>query len=428
MRRPALVLVPLVLLALGSAAPASAATPPRTVRLISGGGSSTDNAFSAAISADGSRAVFTTTEKLLPADVNAVSDVYARDTNGTLQLVSSGKGSSGASFLAVSANGDRIVYFTPNAELPSDTDAQGDLYERRRSGALRQISAGNGAFGVTFIAQSDNGDHVVFVSSENISGTGDSDGQQDFFDRRADGSIRLLTPGTPSTVPLVFGPLALSSDGSTLFIHTTDALAPADADVAFDTYSVPTAGGPYTLLTPGTTTGTFAFASRDGRRVWFTATDALLPADTDTATDIYERDAGGAIKLISGGTANTSAALITTLVDGSVIFSTAEKLLPAMAIRPASTSMSVGPTDSLRLISGGSVDADSADLVGVNATARSCSSPPTLLPSDTDAQLDLYIRRPDGTLALVTPGTPTRLRASPGRRSATRARTAVRRS
>jgi hypothetical protein len=184
MRRTGLVLGFLGLLA-ATPALASAAAPARTVRLISGGDLSA-NAFFDGMSADGSRALFDTTEASMPADTNGVSDVYARDTDGTLQLISSGTGASASGFTGVSADGSRTWYATANADLPGDTDTMFDIYERRRDGSLRQISAGNGAIGATFVQASDDGDHVLFRTSEQVPGTGDTDGPSlsDFYDRR----------------------------------------------------------------------------------------------------------------------------------------------------------------------------------------------------------------------------------------------------
>src|SRR5262245_36675827 len=119
---PALAL--LVLLAVGSVAPAWAAAPPRTVRLISGGASSSATATAGPISADGSRATFRTPESLVAADVNANIGVYARDVDGTLQLVSAGTAAADANPNAISATGGRVVYTTNGADLPTDTDAQ----------------------------------------------------------------------------------------------------------------------------------------------------------------------------------------------------------------------------------------------------------------------------------------------------------------
>ena len=174
MRRPALVLLSLGLLVVSSA-PASAATPPRGVRLVSGGLSS-DIASFGGISADGTRTVFSTAEKLLPADTNTTSDLYARDADGTLQLISSGAGTDTPVFRGISPTGDRTWYTTTNRDIPaSDTDTSVDVYERRRGGPLRQISVGNGAFDAAFVGGSATGDHVLFSTDETNAGAGDDD-------------------------------------------------------------------------------------------------------------------------------------------------------------------------------------------------------------------------------------------------------------
>src|SRR4051794_41612923 len=116
----------LILLALGVvaiAAPLAAAAPPRTVRIVSAGASSLQDAVPEGIAADGSRALFSTSEALLPADTNGVRDVYARDRDGSLHLISSGKGTAPSLFAAVTSDGGRVVYTTTNRDLPSDTDS-----------------------------------------------------------------------------------------------------------------------------------------------------------------------------------------------------------------------------------------------------------------------------------------------------------------
>src|SRR4051812_47460102 len=221
-----------VLLVLGVVAiavpPASATAPPRTVRIISSGASSAHDAVPAAIAADGSRALLSTSERLVSADTNAVSDVYARDRDGSLHLISSGTGAAPSLFAGVSADGGRVIYTTVNRDLPSDTDSSSDLYERRRDGSLRQVSAGNGAFSAFFVAISASGGDIIFASSEKLAG--DADAQQDLFDRRADGTLRLVTPRTAAPVPIPSGPVALTDDGATLFIRTAEALVGADKD------------------------------------------------------------------------------------------------------------------------------------------------------------------------------------------------------
>src|SRR4051812_9019031 len=134
MRGSALVAITIGML-LGSTVAASAAAPPRTVRLISGGSDATGLAqtFAVGISADGSRAVFET-DANLGSDTNGLIDIYARDSNGAVQLISTATSGQPA-FVGISANGDRVWYTTNRREIPAvDLDNVADIYEVRRNG------------------------------------------------------------------------------------------------------------------------------------------------------------------------------------------------------------------------------------------------------------------------------------------------------
>lgn len=409
MRSATPVLALLGLLAIGSVVPASAAAPPRTTRLISGGVSSTAtlSVTSGAMAKDGSRIVFSTTEALLPTDLNTVRDVYARDSDGTLQLISGGAAlGTAASVNGVSADGDRVWYSTADADLPSDGDTSGDIYERRRNGDRRQISAGNGAVAANFKEASDDGDHVLWFTIEAVPGAGDGDAQTDYYDRRGDGSFRLVTPGTALTPQTFSSRQALSSDGARFVFFTNEALTAGDLDAAQDSYSVPTAGGPYTLETPGTVDAVFAQGNEGGDRAWFTSDSALVPADVDTATDVYERHADGTLRLISGGTANAAANIDNATDDGSqVIFHTTEALLPA-DVNGQLDFYDRRADGSLHLVSGGTTGAGSSFTGLDDAGSITFSTDQALDPADVDGSIDLYLRTKAGAVMLLTPGTP----------------------
>ena len=167
MRGSALVAITIGLL-LGSTVAASAAAPPRTVRLISGGNATgLTLPFVSGISADGSRAVFETDVGLVLSDTNGSNDVYARDRDGTLQLISTATTGLPA-FVGISANGDRVWYTTGHRDLPADLNTSTpDVYEMRRNGTRRLISSGGaGVAPGRFIDASDNGDHVLFDTVE----------------------------------------------------------------------------------------------------------------------------------------------------------------------------------------------------------------------------------------------------------------------
>jgi hypothetical protein len=151
--------------------------------------------------------------------------------------------------------------------------------------------------------------------------------------------------------------------------------------------------------------------------VFFTVTESLVSADTDGATDIYER-AGGTTTLISTGPANSSAALPTfaaASAGGSrVFFSTKESLVSTDTDAGASdvyersggttTLISTGPTDSE-----GAQDAIFED-ISQDGTSAVFSTRDRLVSGDTDDQLDVYVASAVVTTGFARPKGATPLR------------------
>jgi len=96
---------------LAGAVVASAVEAPRPLRLLSTPGSGAVNAAFTGASADGSRVFFDTSEALAgTGDVDAATDVYERDGDGTLRLVSLGALDTNAFFDGASADGSRVLH------------------------------------------------------------------------------------------------------------------------------------------------------------------------------------------------------------------------------------------------------------------------------------------------------------------------------
>ena len=120
-----------------------------------------------------------------------------------------------------------------------------------------------------------------------------------------------------------------SSDGTRVFFTSSENF-PGDSDQgAVDVFE--RSGDPATtkLVSQGDSVPAFyAGASADGSRVFFTTAERLDSAPDDSGgVDVYERS-GGTTKLVSGGTANTPAVFRGVSSDGSrVFFETDESLL-----------------------------------------------------------------------------------------------------
>lgn len=91
------------------------------------------------INAAGTRALFGTTAPLLAADTDSELDLYEW-MGGTYRLISGGKLNLPAICKAASATGDRVWFTTKERLLPSDLDADEDTYERRLDGTLRLLA------------------------------------------------------------------------------------------------------------------------------------------------------------------------------------------------------------------------------------------------------------------------------------------------
>ena len=314
----------------------------QTTTLVSAGTSGADGARLLAVSRDGARAFFTTHARLTPADVDVALDLY-QAAGGGVTLVSAGPGALAVNQdvvddVRISSNGSRVVFATAERLVVADTDSSVDLYERA-GGVTTLVSAapgrGNGQndacarfWGCAGLAVSADGTRVVFETADALSPT-DTDSAVDVYERSG-GVVRLVSEGGSGGAPVFLD--AASADGARVIFSTTERLLPADTDSAMDVYE--RAGTTTALVSRGVQNGNGAApataegVSADGSRVVFSTAESLVPADTDTATDLYTR-AAGVTELVSGGTANAPAAFLDMSWDaGRVFFRTTERLAP----------------------------------------------------------------------------------------------------
>jgi hypothetical protein len=279
-----------------------------------GGGNANVNAFFDGSSQDGTRTFFETSESLVTSDTDSAYDIYERVGN-TTNLVSTGPGGGNgpddAFFDTVSSDGSRVFFDTTEALVPADTDTSIDLY--MRSGGTTTListgpSGGNGAFDAIFDGISTDGSHVFFETDEALV-PGDTNGNTDIYDRSG-ATTTLVTSGTGAGLPFFAG---ASDDGSHVFFETDDALVPADTDSQIDVYD--RSGGTLTLVSTGPSGGNGAFPatyegnSASGARVWFETSESLVAGDTDTGcgipttgcNDVYERSGGTTTQVSTGG-------------------------------------------------------------------------------------------------------------------------------
>ncbi len=293
-------------------------------------------------------------------------------------------------FAGATADGSRVWYESDGPAV-DDVDGAKDVFERRADGSLRLISAGvaRSGFGASFAGATEDGSRVWYATREAIPGTGDTDGSLDIYERAADGATRLVTVGTPTADARFVG---ASADGSRIWIETSQAIAgTGDADAAVDVYELRPTGTPR-LLTGGTaaTDARFLHGSTSGDRVAFRSTEPLL-GETGAAIRIYERRADGSLLRLSHGAVDADYRGASR--DGSRVWYTTTAPLPGADADGSLDVFEAGP-GGVQLISGGVADV-AARYVGASPDgARVWFRTTEALPGtgDSDVAQDVYER------------------------------------
>jgi hypothetical protein len=281
------------LLALGLAAatsmlaPAPASAGTWTIERLStgpSGGNGAEHVYPVGATRDGSHVLFSTPEALTPDDTDATNDLYMR-ANGVTTLLSADFNSGWG---VLSEDGSTLVFSTPDRVTAADTDSDVDLY-KRVGGVTTLLTVGpNGENGPcvesqwTFCnevaAMSDDGQHVYFVSNGH------------------------LAPGDDEPSPC----LAWSDEAGDFVEHVCQ-----DVYENFNGVTRLVSGGPtdqksgvdYDIgVQPES--GYRADMARNGV-MYFTSPDHLLSDDTDDGLDVY-RWAEGALSLVTQGDTHTS--------------------------------------------------------------------------------------------------------------------------
>jgi hypothetical protein len=289
-------------------------------------------------SADGTKVVFETAEKLDLSDTDEEADVYERDISaGTTKLVSGGACPLPPAeciplYRATAADGS--VLLQTKAQLsPEDKDTFQDVYDwSPASGAATLVSTGAegeegaGPHNAEFAGIAASGSKVFFETDESLSAL-DGDGANDVYERSS-GSTTLISGGS-AALPAFFN--GSSADGSTVIFSTREALGGGDSGEKLDGYE--RSGGTLTLLTPGSAEfdATVVGHSSDASDVFYTTAQKLAAADTDSNPDIYEWSGGGAPVLISTGPAGGNGSFTPHFAGASddashVFFTTQERL------------------------------------------------------------------------------------------------------
>lgn len=400
------------------------------------------------VSSDGSRVFFSTKEALVPADGDRREDVYMRDLNtNATTLVSQGDascasegcgdGAADSSFVpgGVAPSGERLFFATTERLSAADGDGSLDIYMRdlasgktvlasRGDSSCAGSNCGNGPQPAVFDQASEDGEKVVFTSTEGLV-AGDGDGRVDIYERDLGTETTKLVSVAgqcPESLPEgqscdpTFG--GASSDGSHVFFESNEQISEADEDSSQDVYDWPGSGTP-ALASTGPSGGNGAFnatyAGTSGATgvVYFQTSEALDPAvDEDTAQDVYARS-GGSTELVStgpeGGNGPAPASFQWASPDGSspaAIFGTSEALVSQDTdTMPDVYERSGGVTTLLSIGPEGGNGAFSSSFAGASndgAHVFFVSAEP-LVEEDEDESVDVYLRS-GGQTSLVSTG------------------------
>ena len=209
------------------------------------------------------------------------------------------------SFETASADGTRVVFSTAESLVAGDQDATSDVYVRSRR-ATELVSLGeDGSGNATFAGASANADRIFFATEEQLTAE-DTDQRSDLYERfegrttlvsaRGDGAMGAAADATYA---------GASRDGTRVFFTTVERLTGEDSDAELDVYE--RSGGQTALVSrpadppPPSSDVSFEGTSEDGTRVFLESREQLDPTlDTDAELDVYERS-GEDTRLVSAG-------------------------------------------------------------------------------------------------------------------------------
>ena len=249
-------------------------------------------------SANGATVVFTSADRLLPADTDENVDLYLHRDGTGLELASTGpaggNGSTGSiiTYRGVSADGQRVFFETREQLTADDTDSNIDIYQRS-PGATTRISTGtsggNGSSFAdpTFKYATPSGTTVYFETAESLEPGDVAD--VDIYSRA--GAVTTLVSdgvngGDANDDGVLFG--GASEDGSRVFFESKENMA-GDSD-ACGTFFDPRgcwdvferSGGVITHATPGSIADArYEANNAAGTRMWFSTASAATAGDTD---------------------------------------------------------------------------------------------------------------------------------------------------
>jgi hypothetical protein len=274
---------------------------------------------------DGSKVFFTTDEQLTDAKGVGEGDLYCYDTTKPagerLTLLSiddepAASGSSTANVVGASDDGSYVYFLVPDNQLVAGapTGRRDDLY------------LWHGQH-LTFIGALGNAGHDLaengfgHAQSETKSSRVSSDGRTVLFQSHSGTSLTGYDHGSScdSTATSNIGPcselyLYRADDDSLSCVSCRPIGDAATGDASFNIVRVGTGGAAGTMYENNP-------LSNDGRKIFFSSEDPLVPEDTNGASDVYSYDThSGSLRLLSAGNDSSGSFFMDATPDGSNVF------------------------------------------------------------------------------------------------------------
>lgn len=350
-------------------------------------------------SADGTKVIFESTDKLAAGDGDGETDIYERDLSAETTKLVSATGTCPAPLLAeecapiyraVTADGSRVFFETRAQLVGADHDSFQDVYESSSSSGMPTLVStsgqgekGEGEFNAVYAGSAAEGGTVFFETSESLSSE-DLDEASDVYER-ASGSTSLVTPGN-ADLSAIFD--KASADGTTVLFSTKEALGGGDSGEKLDVYERSSATT--TLVTPGSPEfdASFLGASSDASVVYYGTQQKVVSADLDSNSDIYVRSGGGSPALVSvgpeGGNGSQTPHLSAVSDDGALAFFTTKERLTVDDNFSGETDVYSHSESGTRLVSVGNsgelqLGPPAPGLTVVNPTSPNASTEPRIV-------------------------------------------------